>query len=184
MLICVPFLLLVECTQPGSQTLVLPGIVETQEVRLSSKVGGRVLRVLVKEGDVVALGQPLVIRERVVYLSQKFSLYTDLTVQENIDFYCGIYGLSRTQAKQRQSELIELTGLGPYRNRAAGKLSGGWKQRLAMVCSLMHRPRLVFLGEPQVLNGRELPVESIPRVLFNPDTRSSYFFLPGIMVVM
>ncbi len=184
MLICVPFLLLVGCTQPGSQTLVLPGIVETQEVRLSSKVGGRVLRVLVKEGDVVALGQPLVIRERVVYLSQKFSLYTDLTVQENIDFYCGIYGLSRTQAKQRQSELIELTGLGPYRNRAAGKLSGGWKQRLAMVCSLMHRPRLVFLGEPQVLNGRELPVESIPRVLFNPDTRSSYFFLPGIMVVM
>ncbi len=105
------------------------------------------------EGEATVFGlnvrdQAEKIRERVGYMSQKFSLYGDLTVQENMDFYCGIYGLNRAQAKLRQTELVELTGLQPYRARSASKLSGGWKQRLAMVCSLMHRPRLVFLDEP------------------------------------
>ncbi len=88
------------------------------------------------------------IRENVGYMSQKFSLYSDLTARENMDFYAGIYGLSRSQSLQRQEELVQLTGLQPYLNRMAGKLSGGWKQRLAMVCSLLHQPRLVFLDEP------------------------------------
>ena len=88
------------------------------------------------------------IRSAIGYMSQKFSLYEDLTARENMDFYSGIYGLSRADARRRQEELAAQVGLGPYLDRRAGRLSGGWKQRLALACSVLHRPRLVFLDEP------------------------------------
>jgi len=86
------------------------------------------------------------IQNKIGYLSQKFSLYGDLTVDENIEFFANIHNVKNFQ--QRRNELLEFTRLTPFRKRLADQLSGGMKQKLALACSLIHKPELIFLDEP------------------------------------
>jgi ABC-2 type transport system ATP-binding protein len=88
------------------------------------------------------------IKTRIGYMSQKFSLYDELTVEENIDFYSGIYRLSRAKKAERKDWVLAMAGLQAHRRTRTAELSGGWKQRLALGCAILHEPPIVFLDEP------------------------------------
>lgn len=88
------------------------------------------------------------IRPVVGYMSQKFALYDELTVQENLEFYAGVYGLNRRAARPRIAAVLELVGLQEHRSERAEAISTGWRQRLALGIALVHQPRLLFLDEP------------------------------------
>jgi ABC-type multidrug transport system ATPase subunit len=88
------------------------------------------------------------IKDIIGYMSQEFSLYDELSANENLIFAGKLYGLRGRELNRRRDELVETTHLKPYLNRRARQLSGGWRQRLAMACSLMHRPSILFLDEP------------------------------------
>ncbi len=88
------------------------------------------------------------VKEDIAYMSQRFGLYPDLTVMENIDFYADIYGVPRRGRQERVEELLAFSNLTPFKKRHAGKLSGGMKQKLGLACALVHTPKVLFLDEP------------------------------------
>jgi len=88
------------------------------------------------------------IKAHIGYMSQKFSLYEDLTVEENIDFYSGIYRIPKEKKAERKEWVIDMAGLSEHRHSRTAVLSGGWKQRLALGCAILHEPPVIFLDEP------------------------------------
>src|SRR5262249_39325108 len=103
---------------------------------------------------------PQQIQDRLGYMPQRFGLYEDLSVDENLDLYADLHGVSAARRDEQYPRLMEMTALGPFRKRLAGRLSGGMKQKLGLACTLIGEPDLLLLDEPTVgvdpLSRREL----------------------------
>ena len=91
---------------------------------------------------------PQAVRDRIGYMAQRFGLYPDLTVRENMLFYADLFGLPAAEGKPLMERLLGVTRMQPFQHRAAGRLSGGMKQKLALMCTLLHHPQILFLDEP------------------------------------
>ena len=105
------------------------------------------------EGEVWVVGRNVAreidaVKDQIGYMAQRFGLYGDLTVQENMNFYADLFGISKADHEKLSRELLAMTRMEPFRSRPAAKLSGGMKQKLALMCTLLHRPRVLFLDEP------------------------------------
>jgi len=91
---------------------------------------------------------PEIVRQNIGYMSQKFSLYDDLSVEENLDFFGGVYGVPRDRQREREDAVLRMAGLEDKRSMMTRLLPGGWKQRLALGCAILHEPPILFLDEP------------------------------------
>jgi ABC-2 type transport system ATP-binding protein len=105
------------------------------------------------EGRAIVAGQDVsknidAVKDQIGYMAQRFGLYTDLTVAENMAFYADLFGILGTERKELSARLLRMTRMEPFQKRPAGKLSGGMKQKLALMCTLLHKPRVLFLDEP------------------------------------
>jgi ABC-2 type transport system ATP-binding protein len=106
-----------------------------------------------EEGSATVCGQDVVrdpegVKRHISYMPQRFGLYEDLTVKENIRFYADLFGISRRQREDTAARLLAACGMSEFQQRLAGKLSGGMKQKLGLVCALIHTPKLLLLDEP------------------------------------
>ena len=91
---------------------------------------------------------PQAVKDRIGYMAQKFGLYQDLTVEENMDFYADLFGIFGEERAELEQRLLRMTRMEPFRDRRAGQLSGGMKQKLSLMCTLLHKPEIMFLDEP------------------------------------